>query len=108
MKILDYIPIGHANAATREQLRSLTGYGDRTNRELIEAERKNIVILNMGDAKGYFIPLPEEDYLIRECLVTEKNRLKAIQSNIRVMEAALKKNRRGRKCKGIPGQMTMF
>lgn len=104
MKIIDYIPVGHDNAVTRDQLRHLTGLGDRTIREMIEEERKHTVILNLGDARGYFRPAPGEEGLIRVCRNKEKNRCRSIQGNIRAMEAALY----SRKKKGIPGQMSMF
>lgn len=104
MKIIDYIPVGHDKAVTRDRLRHLTGLSDRKIRELIEEERKQTVIINIGDAKGYFRPGPGEEGLIRICRNKERNRCKSIQGNIKAMEAALY----SRNKKGIPGQISMF
>lgn len=60
MDIVDYIPFGRGNAVTREQLRSRTGIDDRAIRDMIAAARRDTVILNMQDGKGYFRPLSEE------------------------------------------------
>lgn len=59
MDIVDYIPFGRENAVTRAQLRSRTGIDDRTIRDMIADARRDTVILNMQDGKGYFRPLPE-------------------------------------------------
>lgn len=68
MKIEDYIPFGHENGVTRKQLaRLFEGQGkdpDRKAREAIQKARKRVAILNFGDKKGYFRPLPEEKDLV--------------------------------------------
>lgn len=68
MKIEDYIPYGHENGVTRKQLaRLFEGQGkdpDRMAREAIQEARGRIAILNLGDGKGYFRPLPEEKDLV--------------------------------------------
>lgn len=45
--ILDYIPTGHANAVTREELCRRTGIYDRAMRSLIHKARMKTSILNM-------------------------------------------------------------
>lgn len=60
MDIVDYIPFGRKNAITRTRLRIVTGLNDRQIREQISQARRDTVILNMQDGKGYFRPLPEE------------------------------------------------
>ena len=60
MDIVDYIPFGRENAVTRTQLRIMTGLNDRKIRDKISETRRDTVILNMQDGKGYFRPLPEE------------------------------------------------
>ncbi len=70
MKIEDYIPYGHENGVTRKQLaRLFEGQRkdpDRMAREAIQKARKRVAILNFGDKKGYFRPLPEEkDFVLQ-------------------------------------------
>ena len=64
MDIVDYIPFGRENAVTRAQLRIVTGLNDRQIREQISQARRDTVILNMQDGKGYFRPLPEERHIV--------------------------------------------
>lgn len=58
MEIIDYIPVGHKNAVSRQYLSKITGMGDRKVREAIHEAKRNTVILNVG--KGYYIPDPED------------------------------------------------
>lgn len=68
MKIEDYIPYGHETGVTRKQLaRLFEGQGkdpDRMAREAIQEARGRTAVLNLGDGKGYFRPLPEEKDLV--------------------------------------------
>lgn len=68
VKIEDYIPFGHENGVTRKQLAKLfEGQGkdpDRMAREAIQEARGRTAVLNLGDGKGYFRPLPEEKDLV--------------------------------------------
>ena len=81
MKIIDYIPHGHANAVTRQKLSSLTGLSDRCVREMIEREsNSDHPILNMQDGKGYFQPEYDEMPLVRICIKQNESRAKAICS----------------------------
>lgn len=60
--ITDYIPKGHKNAISREQLSIRSGLSDRKCRRLIEeARQEGWIILCASDGKGYFIYNGEED-----------------------------------------------
>ena len=65
IKIVDYIPFGKENAISRQQLERVTGLSDRDVREAISLARRNTVILNLSNGKGYFQPIQgEEDDLV--------------------------------------------
>lgn len=90
MDIVDYIPFGRENAVTRAQLRSRTGIDDRTIRDMIAAARRDTVILNMQDGKGYFRPLPEERHLVESYAKQETARLKSIGWSLKATRQMLK------------------
>ena len=69
IKIVDYIPFGKENAISRQQLERVTGLSDR----------RNTVILNLSNGKGYFQPIQgEEDDLVVKYFKQEDSRLKRI------------------------------
>ena len=79
IKIVDYIPFGKENAISRQQLERLTGLSDRDVREAISLARRNTVILNLSNGKGYFQPIQgEEDDLVVKYFKQEDTRLKRI------------------------------
>ena len=90
MDIVDYIPFGRENAVTRAQLRSRTGIDDRTIRDMIADARRDTVILNMQDDKGYFRPLPEERHLVEAYAKQETARLKSIGWSLKATRQMLK------------------
>ena len=90
MDIVDYIPFGRENAVTRAQLRSRTGIDDRTIRDMIADARRDTVILNMQDGKGYFRPLPEERHLVEAYVKQETARLKSIGWSLKATRQMLK------------------
>lgn len=90
MDIVDYIPFGRENAVTRAQLRSRTGIEDRTIRDMIADARRDTVILNMQDGKGYFRPLPEERHLVEAYAKQETARLKSIGWSLKAARQMLK------------------
>lgn len=104
MNILDYIPVGYENAITRKELCNKTGLSDRKVRQLIEDARKDNVILNLGDSKGYFIPKIGEERLIMICKRKEISRYKSIYENIIHMNRYLGVNNKI----DIPGQRSLF
>lgn len=87
MKIEDYIPYGHENGVTRKQLaRLFEGQGkdpDRKAREAIQRARKRVAILNFGDKKGYFRPLPEEKDLVLQWKRGQLKRAEEIKKSTR-------------------------
>ncbi|MBS4786212.1 MAG: hypothetical protein KH009_08900 [Clostridiales bacterium] len=53
--IEDYIPFGRERAIPRAELLRLTGLSDRQlSRELANARRRGVLIVNLQDARGYF------------------------------------------------------
>ena len=77
IKIVDYIPFGKENAISRQQLERVTGLSDRDVREAISLARRNTVILNLSNGKGYFQPIQgEEDDLVVKYFKQEDSRLK--------------------------------
>lgn len=79
IKIVDYIPFGKENAISRQQLVRTTGLSDRDMREIISLARRDTVILNLSNGKGYFQPIPgEEDDLVVKYFKQEDSRLKRI------------------------------
>ena len=62
MKILDYIGTGKENAVTREELTERLSLPDRTIRSMIEAARREgVLIINDGSGAGYYISDNLED-----------------------------------------------
>ena len=90
MDIVDYIPYGRKNAITRTRLRIVTGLNDRQIREQISQARRDTVILNMQDGKGYFRPLPEERHLVESYAKQETARLKSIGWSLKATRQMLK------------------
>lgn len=52
--VLDAIPFGKDKAVTREDLEAKTGLPDRQVRKAIEEIRRNHIVLNDQDGKGYY------------------------------------------------------
>lgn len=79
--ILDYIPTGHENAATRADLRNRTGLCGRVMWAAIHNARRKIPILNTRDGSGYFIPDMNTEYgrlLLKRYVQQENRRMKNI------------------------------
>ena len=75
LNVIDYIPVGHKNAVTRQYLITMTGFSDRTVREMIEKEcTSEHPILNMQDGKGYFQPAADEMHLVKLYLAQENRK----------------------------------
>ena len=87
MEIEDYIPYGHENGVTRKQLaRLFEGQGkdpDRMAREALQEARGRTAILNLGDGKGYFRPLPSEKDLVLRWKRGQLNRAKEVKKSTR-------------------------
>lgn len=76
MNLLDFIPYGHDNAVTREELARLTHLPDRIVRAKIQDLRQHHAILNMQDGRGYFRPLESEYALVKLWLGQTRSRAK--------------------------------
>ena len=88
--IIDFIPHGKANAISRTSLVLITGLSDRKVRDLIALERRNHVILNVQDGKGYYRPLPEEKADVERFISQETHRAKSIFWSLRAAKRAIK------------------
>lgn len=88
--ITEFIPIGHNNAIKRHDLMMLTGLTDRQLRREIMEARRETVILNMQDGKGYFIPAEDEMELSKEWLLQEENRIKRHAVSLYAVRKAVK------------------
>lgn len=78
MNIIDYIPQGHENAITREQLVLITGLPDRTIRKLIEIAREQYCIINHQDGTGYFQPEPDDEKSTKMWIHQEEARARRV------------------------------
>ena len=76
--IVNYIPIGRDNAISRQGLCIKTGLSDRKVRNMIKMARRNIVILNIQDGSGYFLPGVDDTALVRKFFKQEERRAKSI------------------------------
>lgn len=89
--VADYIPVGHENAITRRDLKSILHISDRRIRRLIEIARLNgAPIINNGD--GYFIARNDdlEDILqVNDYITNMRSREAAINADIGVLSAWL-------------------
>ena len=83
LNVIDYIPVGHKNAVTRQYLITMTGFSDRTVREMIEKEcTSEHPILNMQDGKGYFQPAADEMHPVKLYLAQENHRTVRIRKKL--------------------------
>ncbi len=80
--ILSYIPEGHDNAVTVEELIVRTGMDRRKIRELVSEARAEHCIINLQDGHGYFIPTEDESALVKRYLAQEYSRHKNHQISL--------------------------
>jgi hypothetical protein len=90
MNIIDLIPCGKENAISRNSLVIKTGLSDRKIRDLIALERRNHVILNVQDGKGYYRPTEKEMPDIERFVKQETRRAKSIFWSLRAAKKAIK------------------
>lgn len=79
--IMNVIPVGHKNAVTRQRLCISTGMDDRRIRKAIHEARREIIILNLQDGSGYYIPDMEDETdkaELKKFVKQEESRLKSI------------------------------
>ena len=80
MNILDYIPYGRENAISRAKLREKTGLNDSAMRQEIAKARRNTVILNLQDGRGYYRTTNKAE--IEKFIKQEEHRAKSIFYNL--------------------------
>lgn len=90
MEITDFIPTGHRNGVTAAQISSVTGISQRQVREMIATARHDVVILNMQDGEGYFLPDDGEEHLTAQWVLQEEARLKSIGWSLKAARRAAK------------------
>lgn len=76
MNIIDYIPRGRENAISRQRLAQITGLTDNKMRELIRKARRETVIINLQDGRGYYQPTTIEE--VDRFIAQEEHRAKSI------------------------------
>ena len=101
MKISNLIPMGKKNAIKRDELLDrcvLFGLAtnDRAMRSLIEDARKEVVILNMQDGRGYFRPTKDDLPELRHYVAQERDRSLTILSNLKMARNMLEDMEVGR------------
>lgn len=74
INIIDFIPIGHENAVKYDFLKRVTGLSKRAVRNELSKARKEYIILNMQDGKGFFRPAEDEENLITKFYRQELHR----------------------------------
>lgn len=108
--ISDYIPAGHENAISRQELVRRTGYSDRRLRaEIAEetASEKGKVILNTGE--GYFIYSgPDDDLWLNTYLRQESSRFSSIGKKLRKLRNMNPKEKKEKREEQIVGQLSIF
>ena len=80
INIIDYIPYGRENAISRAKLRELTGLNDSVMRQEIAKARRNTVVLNLQDGRGYYRTNNKEE--IERFIKQEEHRAKSIFYNL--------------------------
>lgn len=86
--VLDAIPFGKENAVTREYLAAKTGLPDRQVRKAIEEIRRNHIVLNDQDGKGYYRSYDLDD--IERFYRQERARALAVLYRMRPMRTLLR------------------
>lgn len=90
--IADYIPIGHRNAISRQQLVIRSGIPDRGIRRAIK--ESNFLICNLQDGKGYFIPDETEEGLVRAFRAQEQRRSLSVTKTVKLCDKWMRQNRK--------------
>lgn len=96
MQIEEFIPVGMANAVSREELSHWTGLSDRKVRSEIAEARKRCVIINLQNGAGYFRPLPEEYRTVKDHYDQENDRAMSVLVALKLEHAWLDDVSKGR------------
>lgn len=89
INIIDFIPLGHENAVKYDWLCKATGLSRRKVRLLISKARKEHIVLNMQDGKGFFRPKENEDDLITKFYRQENHRNREHRDTLRPIQVLL-------------------
>lgn len=96
MNITDFIPYGYENAVSRKELCNVTGLNDRVVRDLIEAARRNTIIISNNDGSGYWLyppnPTQKEKDLLKRYVKQQENRAKSIFYALKPARKVIKEN----------------
>lgn len=98
--VLGRIPIGHRYAVKKDELTEQTGYSERDIRKAIAELRRGLMILNLQDGSGYFIPAEEDEKLVTVYVKQEMNQARAIFKSLKAAREFVGE-------KQIPGQVTV-
>lgn len=90
LEVKDLLKTGKENAITRYELSMITGMPDRAVRNEIERLRREMVILNDQDGKGYYISTDPAE--IARYYRQEAARAKSIFFRLKACRAAIKEN----------------
>lgn len=93
MNIVELIPYGKENAISRSDLCNKTGLSDRLVRRQIAKKRRDYVILNLQDGKGYYRPTDKAD--IEIYIRQETARAKSIFWTLRAARNELRRGLNG-------------
>ena len=91
MRIENYIPEGREIAISRKALGNIVG-DDRVARKMIEDARCNVVIINLQDGKGYYLPTSNEREDVERWYRATLKRAKKILRGLRAARKWLKKH----------------
>lgn len=92
MNIVEYIPMGHERAISREELIRRTGINDRKIREAIRSAKMSGCII-VNDKAGYFRYRDENDLpYLRSYYAKERARAFSCLENLMPMKAFLEEN----------------
>lgn len=81
INVVNFIPCGHENAITLDELAWQTDLDKRTIRGAI-AKSKELVI-NLQDGKGYFKPAKDEHELVQEWIMIMGSRVRELSWRVR-------------------------
>ncbi len=95
MNIIDLIPTGKDDAITREELVKRTGFTDRIIREQISQARRDTVIINNQDGRGYYKSSDSAE--IERYIKQESKRARTIFYRLNGARKALKEVQDGRR-----------
>lgn len=89
-----YIPVGHKNAISRQQLVMRSGIPDRKIRRAIKESK--CLICNLQDGNGYFIPDTTEESLVRAYRAQEQRRSLSVADTVKLCDDWIRRSKRNK------------